>query len=83
MRSDIVPPNRFITIALVIGILALIAYGAYQRDPATLIIVLALAVFFGFPAALLFLLNRRARQQQTPPPAESASDERDTHSVQN
>ncbi len=68
MRSDIIPPNRFLTIALSLGILALIAYGAYHRDPVTLVIILALAIFFGLPALLLFTLNRRARLRPTPPP---------------
>lgn len=63
MRSDIVPPNRFLTIALLVGLLALIAYGAYNRDPATIVIVVALLVFFGAPALLLFALNRRAHQR--------------------
>ncbi|HEU5345501.1 MAG TPA: hypothetical protein VFU60_14235 [Ktedonobacterales bacterium] len=63
MRSDIVPPNRFLTIALLVGLLALIAYGAYNRDPATIVIVVALLVFFGAPTLLLFSLNRRARQR--------------------
>jgi hypothetical protein len=68
VRSDIVPPNRFLTIALVVGLLALIAYGAYNRDPATIVIVVALLIFFGAPALLLFSLNRRARQR---PPDET------------
>jgi hypothetical protein len=63
VRSDIVPPNRFLTIALLVGLLALIAYGAYNRDPATIAIVVALLVFFGAPALLLFALNRRAHQR--------------------
>jgi hypothetical protein len=61
VRSDIVPPNRFITIALVIGILALIAYGAYAQNPATLVIIAALILFIAGPALLVFILNRRAR----------------------
>jgi Flp pilus assembly protein TadB len=68
VRSDIIPPNRFITIALIIGLLALIAYGAYNRDPATIAIVVALLLFFGLPALLLFSLNRRARQRPLSPP---------------
>ena len=72
MRSDIVPPNRFITIALIIGILALIAYGVYNHDPATIAIVLALAVFFALPAALLLSLNRRARLRPPAPPDDAA-----------
>lgn len=74
MRSDIVPPNRFLTIALVVGLLALIAYGAYNRDPATIAIVAALLLFFGAPALLLFSLNRRAGQR---PPDEP--DQPDPH----
>jgi hypothetical protein len=59
---NIVPQSRWITILLVIGLLALIAYGALNRDPATFVIVAALAVFFGAPAILLFILNRRTRR---------------------
>ena len=67
VRFDIIPPNRVITIALGLGLLALIGYGVYQRDPATIAIVGALLVFFGLPAFLLFSLNRRARLR---PPGE-------------
>lgn len=72
MRSDVIPPNRFITIALILGMIALIAYGAYQRDPATIAIVAALAVFFGLPTLLLFTLNRRARLHAPPPTDDTA-----------
>ena len=60
MRSNIIPPNRAVTIALGLGLLALIGYGVYQRDPATIAIIAALLVFFALPAFLLFSLNRRA-----------------------
>ncbi len=60
MRSNIIPPSRAITLALGLGLLALIGYGVYQRDPATIAIIAALLVFFGLPAFLLFSLNRRA-----------------------
>lgn len=73
MRSDIVPPNRFITIALLVGILALIAYGISRRDPATILIVIALAVFFGAPALFLFNVNRLQRRRP-PSPDDAASD---------
>lgn len=68
MRSDVIPPNRIVTIALIVGLLALIAYGVYSGDPATIAIVLALVVFFGLPAFLLFSLNRRARMRPPSPP---------------
>lgn len=68
MRSDIIPPNRTLTITLIVGILALIAYGAYTRDPATLVIIAALVIFFALPAALLFTFNRRARLRPPSPP---------------
>ncbi len=71
MRSEIIPPNRVITIALIFGMLALIGWGAYNRDPATIAIVGALVIFFGLPALLLFTLNRRARLQAPPPPDEA------------
>lgn len=66
MRSDIVPPNRVVTIALALGILALIAYGVYNHDPATIVIIATLFIFVAMPALLLYSLNRRARQR---PPA--------------
>jgi hypothetical protein len=74
VRSDIVPPNRAITIALLVGILALIAYGAYRRDPATIAIVIALVIFFGAPALLLFNLNRVRRQPPSSPDDASFDD---------
>ncbi|MGH2504976.1 MAG: hypothetical protein ACRDID_20895 [Ktedonobacterales bacterium] len=74
MRSNIVPPNRFLTIALLIGMLALIAYGISRRDPATIIIVIALAVFFGAPAFLLFNANRLQRRRP-PSPDDATSDD--------
>lgn len=70
MRSDIIPPNRAITVALIIGILALLGYGAYNHDPATIVIIAVLFVFFAMPALLLYSLNRRARQR---PPADDAT----------
>jgi hypothetical protein len=68
VRSDIIPPNRAVTIALGLGLIALIGYGVYQRDPATIAIIAALIVFFGLPAFLLFTLNRRARLRPPSPP---------------
>ncbi|HEX8730711.1 MAG TPA: hypothetical protein VF725_01515 [Ktedonobacterales bacterium] len=70
MRSDLVPPNRWLTIALCVGLLALIGYGAYRRDPATIAIVAALVAFFGLPFALLYTLNRRERARPPAPPDE-------------
>lgn len=75
MRSDIVPPNRAITVALLVGILALIAYGAYRRDPATIAIVIALVIFFGAPALLLFNFNRLRRQPPSSPDDASSSED--------
>lgn len=66
MRSDIIPPNRLLSVALILGLAALIVYGAVKRDPATIIIVAALAVFFGVPALLLGYLNRRGQQGRHP-----------------
>ena len=74
MRSDIIPPNRWITIALGVGLLALIGYGAWRRDPATIAIVAALVAFFGLPFALLFTLNRRARNHPPSPPESNDAD---------
>ncbi len=74
VRSEIIPPNRLITIALVVGLLALIVWGASRGDPVTIAIVAALFVFFALPALLLFTLNRRARAHPAPP-----SDEADHH----
>jgi hypothetical membrane protein len=81
VRSNIVPPNRAITAALIIGILALIAYGAYNHDPATIVIIATLFVFFAMPALLLYSLNRRARQQ--PPDDATATDQADQPSQDN
>lgn len=61
VRSDLIPPNRALTIALIVGIAALIVYGVYRGDPATFVIVAALALVFALPAFLLFTANRRAR----------------------
>ncbi len=71
VRSEIVPPNRVITIALILGLLALIGYGVYTRNPVTIIIVAVLLVFFGLPALALYSLNRRTRQR---PPSLHPSD---------
>lgn len=79
MRSNIVPPNRFITIALLIGILALIVYGIVRRDPATILIVIALAVFFGAPALFLFNANRLQRRRPPSPDADASDDEPSDH----
>lgn len=70
VRSNIIPPNRPLTVALIVGIIALIAYGVYRGDPATFVIVAALVVFFALPAILLYTANRRARLH-TPLTAES------------
>ncbi len=70
MRSDIIPPNRAITVVLIIGILALLGYGAYNHDPATVVIIAVLFIFFAMPALLLYSLNRRAGQR---PPADDAT----------
>ena len=60
---EIIPANRTITIALLLGLLALIIYGAINHDPATVLIVVALALFFATPTALLYILNHRARRR--------------------
>ena len=75
MRSDIVPPNRVVTIALALGILALIAYGVYNHDPATIVIIATLFIFIAMPALLLYSLNRRAHLR--PPFSPDAADESD------
>ena len=75
MRSDIVPPNRVVTVALALGILALIAYGVYNHDPATIVIIATLFIFVAMPALLLYSLNRRARLR--PPSAPNESDQPD------
>ncbi len=75
MRSDIVPPNRVVTIALALGILALIAYGVYNHDPATIVIIATLLIFVAMPALLLYSLNRRAHLH--PPSSPDAADESD------
>lgn len=62
MMREIIPSNRWVTALLLIGLLALIIYGAVKGDPATIAIVLALVIFFVAPATLLFILNRRARR---------------------
>lgn len=77
MHSEIVPPNRFITVALIVGLLALIGYGAYTRNPVTIIIVVTLLVFFGLPALALYSLHRRERQRAMTPPAADQADEAD------
>lgn len=75
MRSDIIPPNRWLTVALCVGLLALIIYGAYRHDPVTIVIVAALVVFFGLPYALLFTLNRRARLHPPTAPDDAPNDQ--------
>jgi hypothetical protein len=60
MMREIIPSSRWITILLLIGLLALIIYGAVKGDPATIVILLALVMFFAIPAALLLMVNRRA-----------------------
>lgn len=77
MRSDIVPPNRVITLALAIGILALIAYGAYNHDPVTLVIVATVFIFIAMPALLLYSLNRRARHPRPPSSLDDDADQPD------
>ncbi len=64
MMREIVPANRWITVLLLLGLLGLIIYGAVKGDPATIVIVLALVMFFAAPAALLFIMNRRARREE-------------------
>ncbi len=78
MRSDIIPPNRALTIALIVGIIALIAYGIYRGDPATFVIVAALVVFFALPAILLYTANRRARLQTPPQESEETRESEET-----
>jgi len=84
VRSDIVPPNRVVTIALALGILALIAYGVYNHDPATIVIIATLLIFIAMPALLLYGLNRRDRlrppsspDESDPPSAADQLDDRD------
>lgn len=67
MRSEIVPPNRFITVALIVGLLALIGYGVYTRNPVTIIIVATLLIFFGLPALAIYLFHRHASQRPDTP----------------
>lgn len=62
---EIIPSNRWITILLLVGILALVIYGAANHDPLTIVIVIALAVFLALPAALLFVASRRARRDDS------------------
>ncbi len=71
MFSDIIPPNRLLTVALVLGLAALIVYGAVNRDPATIVIVVALALFFSLPALATVYLNRRRRGQDSSLPPHS------------
>ncbi len=62
MLREIVPANRWITVLLALGLLALIVYGALRHDPATIVIVAALIMFFALPAGLLFAIRRRERE---------------------
>lgn len=71
---EIIPASRWITVLLMAGLLTLIIYGAVNRDPATIIIVLALVIFFAAPAALLFTMNRRARRDRRQLPSDSSED---------
>ena len=64
MLREIIPASRWITALLLAGLLALIIYGAVNRDPATIVIVLALVMFFAVPMALVFTMNRRAARGQ-------------------
>jgi hypothetical protein len=61
MMREIIPTSRWITVLLLAGLLALIIYGATKHDPATIVIVLALVIFFALPMGLLFMMNRRTR----------------------
>jgi hypothetical protein len=72
VRSDIVPPNRVVTIALALGILALIAYGVYNHDPVTIVIIATVFIFIAMPALLLYSLNRRDHQRPGAPPPDDA-----------
>jgi hypothetical protein len=76
VRSDLIPPNRALTVALIVGIIALVVYGVYRGDPVTIVIVAALALVFALPAFLLFTANRRARRD-APPQESDESDESD------
>jgi hypothetical membrane protein len=74
VRSDIVPPNRVVTIALALGILTLIAYGVYNHDPATIVIIATLFIFIAMPALLLYSLNRRDRLRPPSSPDDGSDD---------
>ncbi|HEU0028976.1 MAG TPA: hypothetical protein VFQ25_17855 [Ktedonobacterales bacterium] len=78
MMREIIPANRWITVLLLAGLLGLIIYGAVNRDPATIVIVLALIVFFAVPMALVFMINRRAARDQR----QRLSDRSDDHPAQ-
>jgi hypothetical protein len=63
---NIIPSNRWITLVLAIGLLALLVYGAARRDPATIVIAIALLVFAA-PVAALAIINWRQRRRGAQP----------------
>lgn len=74
MLREIIPTSRWITVVLLLGLLGLIVYGAMNRDPATIVIILALVVFFALPVALVYTMNRRARMDQRQSPNDRSED---------
>jgi hypothetical protein len=63
---NIIPSNRWITLVLAIGLLALLVYGAARHDPATIVIAAALLVFAA-PITLLSIINWRQRHRGNQP----------------
>lgn len=56
-----VPTNRWITVALVVGILALIVYGALNRDPVTFVVAGVFVVVVAPMAVFTYLGYRKRR----------------------
>jgi hypothetical protein len=67
MMREIIPASRWITVLLLAGLLGLIIYGAVNRDPATIVIILALVMFLAVPMGVVFMMNRRMAQDQRQP----------------
>lgn len=59
---NIVPSNRWITVVVGIGLLALIVYGVVTHNPTTIVIIIALLIFSA-PVTLLAIINWRERRK--------------------
>jgi divalent metal cation (Fe/Co/Zn/Cd) transporter len=61
---NFVPQNRLYTVAVVVGLIALIALGFANHDPLAGVILGVIVIFFAGPALLVYIMNRRARRRE-------------------